>query len=321
MIIIDGTYGEGGGQIVRTSMSLAAITRHSVTIENIRAKRPKPGLWAQHLTACRAVATVCHGELQGAEIGSTRLTFKPGSIVGGKYRFNVGTAGAITLVAQSVIPILIMAEQESQVTIVGGTHVIKSPGYDYFAKVFLQAIHSFGAKIEATLQRPGFFPVGQGVVQFTIHPSSLNANQVWHPDTKRHAIIRLARLPRHIAQREKIILERQGIDDIQIYEQSAASPGNAVTVWQGFHGAYVIGERGKPAEKVAQEAVDLLATEQGNVDKHLADQLLLYAVLARGETHYQTSEITQHLHTNAFVIKQFFPGRNIQIADRDIWVY
>ncbi len=305
MIEIDGSFGEGGGQIIRTALTLSAITQKPVTISNIRAGRPNPGLQMQHLTCAKAVRSVCRGQLEHATKGSMRLAFIPGKIVGGRYEFNIGTAGSVTLVAQTLIPILLYASKESTVRIIGGTHVMKSPGYDYFERVFIPAIARFGASVSTKLIRMGYYPKGGGIIELNVKPSKLQGCSDWHGEEKVKAIIRLSGLPMSIAIREKKIFVQDDIYDVFISEDESYSVGNAVTAWKGFKGAYVIGEKGKRAEVVAREALDALEAEKGDVDHNLADQLLLYAALAEGSTSYTTSKETGHLRTNAYIVSKF----------------
>jgi RNA 3'-terminal phosphate cyclase (ATP) len=305
MIEIDGSYKEGGGQIIRTALTLSAITKKPVTISSIRAGRPNPGLQMQHLTCAKAVRSLCRGQLEHAELKSTRLTFIPGEIVGGKYEFNIGTAGSVTLVAQTIIPILLYASKKSTVRIIGGTHVMKSPGYDYFEQVFVPAIARFGAAVETRLLRTGYYPKGGGIIELSVKPSKLHGCNDWHAEEKIRAIIRLSGLPMGIAMREKKIFVQNDIYDVSVREDESYSVGNAVTAWKGLRGAYVIGEKGKRAEVVAQEALDNIEAENGDVDCRLADQLLIYAALAEGSTAYTTSRETGHLKTNAYIVSNF----------------
>lgn len=305
MIEIDGSYGEGGGQIIRTSLSLAAITKKPVKITNIRAGRPNPGLQPQHLTAAKAVRNVCRGTLDGAEVGSKELVFEPAEIVGGRYEFNIGTAGSVTLVAQTLTPILLTASKESELRIIGGTHVMKSPGYDYFERVFIPSISRFGASVESKFVKAGYYPKGSGQIDVNVKPSKLHGCEAWLHDENTSVLIRIAGLPMGIAIREKKIFVQNNIDKIFIREDEALSVGNAITCWKGFRGAYVLGEREKRAEVVAQEAFDALNAEQRDVDLHLADQLLIYAALAEGKTAYTTSKISEHFRTNAYIISKF----------------
>ncbi|MEM4360127.1 MAG: RNA 3'-terminal phosphate cyclase, partial [Candidatus Bilamarchaeaceae archaeon] len=279
MITIDGSVGESGGQILRTALTLSAITGKEFEIVNIRAGRPNPGLAMQHLTAVKAVRSICRGKLEGAEIGSRTLKFFPGEIVGGRYDFNIGTAGSVILVAQTVLPILLYAKKKSVVRITGGTHVMKSPGYDYFEKVFLPAVRSMGAIVESKLLKSGYYPKGGGEIEMEIEPSTLHGKTKWEKESEVHVIIRLGSLPLSIAMREKKIFLQNDINDVAIREEETLSPGNAVTIWSGYRGAYVPGEKGKRAEVVAQEALDAFKAENGDVDRHLADQLLLFGAL------------------------------------------
>ncbi len=309
-IEIDGSHGEGGGQIVRTALTLSAITRKAVSITDIRAKRPNPGLQPQHLMACKAVRSVCRGALRGAEIGSTALEFEPGPIVGGRYDFDIGTAGSVTLVAQTLIPILLHASKDSSLSIIGGTHVMKAPGYDYFEQVFVPAAGRFGVQVGCRMARPGYYPRGGGEISLDIRPGKLHGCTGWSYDGERvKALIRLSGLPEGIAVREKKVFVQNGVEDVRIRQDEALSVGNAVTAWHGGRGAYVLGEKGKRAESVAQEALDALALEKGDVDVHLADQLLIYAAMAEGPTAYRISSVSDHLRTNADVLSRFIARR------------
>jgi len=305
MIEIDGGEGEGGGQVIRTAMALSSITKTPIRISNIRAKRPKPGLRMQHLTAVRAVRNICRGTLEGAELGSSELIFHPGEIVGGRYDFNIGTAGSVTLVAQTLIPILLFAEKKSEISIIGGTHVIKSPSSDYFEKVFLPAINNMGVHIECSTVKAGYYPQGDGELRVTLSPSKIFGAGEWHSDDTVRVLIRLSNIPKDVGIREKKIFVQNNIENVRIFEEKCLDPGNALLAWRGFNGAYVLGEKGKRAEVVAQEALNQLNAEKYDVDKHLADQLLLYAALAEGATSFKTSEITEHFRTNLSVISKF----------------
>ena len=319
IVKIDGSWGEGGGQIIRTGMTMSAIMQMPITIFNARLQRQKPGLQPQHLMACRAVEQICSGQLVAAELGSSKFSFYPGVIKSDEYNFNIGTAGSAILVAQTVIPILLQAKQESLVRITGGTNVPKSPGYDYFENVFLPAIKRFSANVEVRLIQSGYFPRGSGVIELTIKPSRLVGCSIWQRDHEIYAIIRLANLPAHIAEREKQVLNNFGIRHIQIYEEQTASPGNTITIWQDFKGGCELGVRGKLAEQVANDAYFAFKNEKGDVDRHLADQLLIYAALAHGKTHYRSDVITDHLKTNHFVITKFLQ-RKIVIDEHNIVV-
>ncbi len=317
MISIDGSHGEGGGQIIRTSLTLAAITQKPVSISNIRAGRSPPGLKMQHITAAKAVRSICRGTLENADLGSTSLVFNPGKIVGGKYDLNVGTAGSVTLVAQTIIPILLSADKPSTVRIQGGTHVMASPSYEYFEKVFLPAIQIMGARVQCKIFKPGFYPTGGGEIEITVKPSDLRGVEVWPSGSEEQVIITLSDLPISIAMREKKIFLQEGIENVHIRQDKAIDKGNSVFVWKGLRGAYSLGKLGVRAEEVAQRALDEINKEQFDIDLHLADQLLVYASLAVGKTRYRTSEISEHLKTNAEIIRKFV-DRNINMQKNEV---
>jgi len=305
MIEIDGSKGEGGGQIIRTSLTLSAITQKPVKIINIRKNRPNPGLAMQHLTAAKSVRSVCRGTLEEAEPGSTILIYTPGEIIGGKYDFNIGTAGSVTLVAQTLIPILINAKKPSTIRIKGGTHVFKSPGYDYFEKVFIPALNYLGIKISSRLISTGYYPKGGGEIELTIEPSEIIPKDEWPKGEKIQGFIRLGSLPTHVGIREKKILMENNIEGVPLIEEKTLSMGNSLLIWKGFKGAYSLGQKGKRAEDVAQEAVDSLNNNlEFDLDERLADQIILYLSL-KGKGSFTTSRITNHLKTNIEIISKF----------------
>lgn len=311
MIEIDCSVGEGGGQVTRTSLTLAALTQKPVKLFNIRAKRPNPGLAMQHLTGAKAVRSICRGDLEGAELGSKELIFKPGKIVGGKYEFNIGTAGSVTLVAQTILPILLNAEKKSIIRIKGGTHVFKSPTYDYFEHVFLKALKRMGANISSRILKTGYYPKGGGEIELIVEPSKLEPIKNFiKSETK--AIIRLGSLPTHIGVREKKILVQNGfeLEDIHTIEEKTLSPGNSVFIFNDLIGVDVLGAKGKRAEDVAQEALSKFKDQETyNVDYWLADQLsLYYSLIGKGE--YSFSKVTNHLKTNVEIIQKFLNAEN-----------
>jgi RNA 3'-terminal phosphate cyclase (ATP) len=222
----------------------------------------------------------------------------------------------VTLVAQTLIPILLGAAKESTLRIVGGTHVMTSPGYDYFERVFIPAIALFGAQVESKLIKPGYYPRGGGCIDLTVRPSKLRGCDSWPGGGNVQALIRLSGLPEGIAIREKKIFVQNDISDVRIRNDDALSVGNAVTCWKGLRGAYVLGEKGKRAETVAQEALDALSAEKNDVDVHLADQLLAYGALSEGKTAYATSGISEHFRTNAHIIRRFV-DRKVETEEKE----
>jgi RNA 3'-terminal phosphate cyclase (ATP) len=325
MIEIDGSQGEGGGQMLRSSLSLSICTQEPFRIVNIRANRDKPGLKRQHLTAVKAAAEICGGTVTGAEIGSRELVFEPGWLRGGNYSFAIGTAGSSTLVLQTVLPPLLTAAEPSTVRITGGTHNRGSPPFDFLQRAFLPLLVRMGAKVELQLRRHGFYPRGGGEIMATVDPSPLSALTL-HERGERvraYAEAYVAALPIHVGQRELEVIG-QGLNwsQDQLFLRGLSNdmgPGNAVTitiehknvteVFTGF------GERGVRSETVAGAAVDeargYLASS-APVGEHLADQLLLPMALGRGGS-FTTSAATEHLRSNALVIERF-TGKRVTIT-------
>ena len=289
MITIDGSQGEGGGQIVRSSLVLALVTGQSVTIQRVRARRQKPGLMRQHLTAVQAAVQVSSAHVQGAELGSKQLVFRPGPVQPGQYTFRIGTAGSTTLVLQTILPALIVAKAASTIQLEGGTHNPLAPPYEFLARAYLPLVTRLGPRVEAVLHRPGFFPAGQGEITATVHP----APQLGRIELlQRGAVIGrkvralVARLPRHIAEREcRTIALATGWDEacFEVEEiADAPGPGNAVTIELQFENVTEVftgfGARGVPAEVVAERTLERAQhyLDAGvPVGEQLADQLLL----------------------------------------------
>ncbi|PXF58393.1 MAG: RNA 3'-phosphate cyclase [Deltaproteobacteria bacterium] len=325
MIIIDGSYGEGGGQILRNSLALSMITGQTIEIRNIRAGRPKPGLRPQHLTCVKAATSVCGAQLEGDELGSQRLIFIPGRVKPGHYSFAIGTAGSVMLVFQTVLLPLALSHSASEVTLVGGTHVPWSPCFHYIDRVFRPAVSAMGLSFEMELKKWGYYPKGGGLVRTRILPSNEFSAFKPVPQSEEKdrvkAISATARLPDHVRKRQsaqaKSVLEGRGVKvEIEEIEGSATCPGSLLFCWisgQGRYGGFTrLGAKGKPAEKVADEAVyELLAFLDSGAacDKYLSDQMLLPAVLAGGESHWSTNSISNHLHTNVWVTECFGLGK------------
>ncbi len=327
MIEIDGSEGEGGGQILRSSLSLAICTRQPFRITHIRANRDQPGLRRQHLTAVTAAARICAAEVDGAALGARELTFRPGKLLPGAYSFDIGTAGSCTLVLQTVLPALLTADRPSQVRITGGTHNRGSPPFDFLQRAFIPLLGRMGMGVELTLVRHGFYPRGGGEIHATVEPLSQRRRLelLTRGECRRaYAEAYVAALPMDVAQRELATVRRtMGWRQEQLELRALPNdmgPGNAVTitlehehvteVFTGF------GERGVRVESVAQQAAEqarawLAATAP--VGEHLADQLLLPMALADGGV-FLATRITPHLHSNARVIEQF-TGRHVTVTD------
>lgn len=292
-VLIDGATGEGGGQILRTSLSLSAITGKPFKMVNVRAKRAKPGLKRQHLTCLKADAEICGAEVEGAEVGSMNVSFKPGKIVAGKYRFEVGTAGSVTLVAQTVLPILLCADGESEVVITGGTHVPMSPCWEYFAKAYLPQVRAMGAEVEARLVKHGFYPAGGGEIVMTIKPwctarpyELVDRGQLQGA----RVIARVANLHPDIATTEVDIVTSQ-LRCVAFTAESgkveSVGPGNYCAVALSYGNVnFVTSEIGtydRSRRAVANGVVSATKTYLGTgcaADVHLSDQILLPIVLA-----------------------------------------
>ena len=310
MIEIDGGSGEGGGQCVRTALTLSALTNTPVRLFNIRAKRDKPGLRPQHLMAAKAVRSIARGVLEGAEEDSRELSYIPSGIIGGKYEFNIGTAGSSILVAQTILPLLLSASKPSEIKITGGTHNPKAPSYDYFERIFLPALNSMGCEIESEMFRAGYYPTGGGEIRLKVKPSKPKPTDYWTrvPFSKTQVIISLANLPMQVAIREKKIFYH---NDMKVYvrEEECNDQGNSMLAHRGFVGFQVMGEKGKPSERVSEECFNGIRDEGDvDVDHRLADQLLIYAAMA-GKASYKTSRVSSHTATSINIIGKFLQSR------------
>lgn len=318
MLIIDGSFGEGGGQILRTALALSLITGKPFRIEKIRARRKNPGLLRQHLTSVSAAATVGKAELNGATLGSQYLTFTPQTINAGDYAFAIGTAGSAMLVLQTVLPALLIADAPSTLQLEGGTHNPFAPPFDFLTKSFLPILGRMGASVSARLDRYGFYPAGGGKAHFEIHPcaklSELDLNERGEIiDQQARAIV--ANLPRTIAERELDVIGRQmEFDQAQLHlEETGNANGQGNIVMIEVESSKVtevftaFGERGVRAEVVAMKAVkearEYLKTEAA-VAEHLADQLLLPMAIGSGGS-FTTLEPSLHTKTNIEIIKMF----------------
>jgi len=317
MLHLDGSYGEGGGQILRTALSLAAALEQPVHIANIRAGRAKPGLRPQHLAGVLALARITDAEVTGADLHSRELTFRPRRLHPGQYLFDVaektGSAGSVTLLAQALLPPLLSADRPSHLILRGGTHVAWSPPVHYLLYVFLPALAQLGARVEMTLERWGWYPRGGGEVVLEIHPARRLAGVEWRtpPDYREfRAISAISRLPEHVARRQAERLKsRLGLDlPVDLVQAGGLDAGSLVLLYGPLSGFDALGARGKPAEKVADEAADaflIFRDRRAAVDRHLADQIVLYLARAQGASLIITPEITLHLLTNLWVIERF----------------
>lgn len=324
MLEIDGSYGEGGGQLSRYAMALAAITGKAIHLTNMRAKRAKPGLMPQHLTALKAVAAVSGGELEGAALGATALRFQPGRIRGGEYAFHVGTAGSIVLVLQALLPVAFHAREGCWLHITGGTDLRMAPPWDYLRMIFLPWLARMGMAVRIEEMRRGYYPRGGGAVTVTVSPCATpkpliaeRAGALRRIDGVAH----VANLPAHIAQRMAAAasaeLAEMGQVDIALQYlggSDAFGPGGAIvlaaqTEYSVLGGA-AVAERGVPAERLGQDAARALRQEletHAAVDVHAADQLPIYAAQSRGESRVRVRELSLHAQTVLWLLRQFLP--------------
>lgn len=318
MVTLDGSSGEGGGQILRTSLALSLTTGLPFQIVNIRGRRKRPGLLRQHLTSVNAAAEIGRAEVLGASLGSSKLTFTPSAPSAGNYHFEVGSAGSTTLVLQAVLPSLLTASKASQITIEGGTHNPYAPPYDFLAKSFLPLLNRMGPSLEARLHRPGFYPAGGGRLEVSVTPCPqlkplklLTRGEI----TGRRGTVLIANLPRHIAERElDVLTSRLGwpADTLSIQKVHGVSgPGNVVLVelvsTNITEVVTAFGRRGVRAESIATEAAsqaERYLSAGVPVGEHLADQLLVPLALAGGGE-FVTLDPSQHMRTNIEVIKAF----------------
>lgn len=318
VISIDGSYGEGGGQIIRTSLALSLVTGRPFRIERIRARREKPGLQRQHLTAVNAAAEIGRAETSGAGVGSQQFTFTPREVVAGDYTFSVGTAGSAPLVLQTVLPPLLIAQAPSRLTLEGGTHNVHAPPFEFLAETFLPLVSRMGPRVEALLRRYGFYPPGGGRFEVSIEPApKLKRLDIPErgPIESERARALVVNLPPGIAHRElRVIHEKMGwsYEHLEVETSTNAfSPGNVLTIRiVSRHVTEIItsmGERGVRAETVAEravaEALDYLQTG-APVGEHLADQLLIPLALAGGGS-FLTGPLSLHTMTNIEIIRKF----------------
>jgi RNA 3'-terminal phosphate cyclase (ATP) len=334
-VSIDGSLGEGGGQILRTSLALSCITGKALHMENIRANRRNPGLAKQHISCVYAVRDITSGICSGVELGSQILDFQPGKIQGGNFSSDIGSAGSASLVIQTIMPPLFLADKSSTVTVTGGTHNPMSPPYDFFERTFLPAIATGGFNAKCRLLKHGFFPAGGGKIKIDVQPwdkESSSTIDFCQPAEKFEisAIVCTAKLPSHIADRQRGLLLRsplayQGDEKMRLSQPlkfetielvdvtDSDGPGNCVMILlSGEHRETVLsafGEKGKPSEKVIREAVNLTTEflkSAAAIAHFLADQLLIYMAMTRTGS-FATDKLSSHLQTNIEVIKRFLP--------------
>jgi RNA 3'-terminal phosphate cyclase (ATP) len=321
---IDGSYGEGGGQLVRTAVALAAVTGREIAVRNIRVKRDKPGLAPQHLAAARAVATLCGARVEGLELRSQALRFTPYALLGGEHRFDVGTAGCVSLVLQALLPAMIASGRSVAVTVTGGTEVRQAPSIGYFASILLPLLARMGLAAQLDVIRRGYYPRGGGEVRVRLAPGKLRPIMLEQQGgllaIEGHAHV--ANLPEHIAMRMRdAALERlaavpgpaPSISVEVLGPTQAVGRGGAIVLWarteHALLGAGRVAELGVRAETLGAAVAEELACDLAagaTVDLHAADQLPVYLALAGGGS-YLTRFLTTHAKTAMWLIEQFLP--------------
>lgn len=317
MILLDGSQGEGGGQIVRSSLALSILTGKPFTLKKIRAGRSKPGLLAQHLAAVKAAAKICGGEVKGGDLGSKKLEFHPGPAEAGSYTFAVGTAGSATLVLHTVLPPLLACHEPSELILEGGTHNPFAPPFEHLEQSFFPAIAACGPRLSVKLERHGFFPKGGGRIVVRIEPVRKPTRLQLlgrEGDVSTWARALVSRLPTTVGERELGVLREElgWSDGLETFVVNPAhSIANVLTGGVRFgNGSAVFtefGEKGLPAEEVAAkfaaQAEDYL-TGTAPVEEHLADQLIVPCAAMAGAT-YRAAVRSSHLVTNAAVFERF----------------
>jgi RNA 3'-terminal phosphate cyclase (ATP) len=324
MIEIDGSMGEGGGQVLRTSLALAAVLRREVRVFNIRAGRAEPGLKAQHLTSVKALAEICSASSSGLQIGSTEFVFSPGEVKAGSFRFDVGTAGSVTLVLQTLMPLLPYAPGTVELEITGGTDVRWSPPIDYLRLVTLPLLAKMSVHASVLFSHRGHYPKGGGIVKLNANPTSALKNIVGAASgivTSIDGISHSVKLPTRVAERQAAsatrVIEQGGLPHPRIRIESSENgshigPGSGIvlcaeTSTGGLFGSDSLGERGRPAETVGEDAAMKLVGELSSgafLDRHMGDMIVPYVALAEGVSDLSISQITQHTLTNVKVAEQ-----------------
>ncbi|OGA72264.1 MAG: RNA 3'-terminal-phosphate cyclase [Betaproteobacteria bacterium RIFCSPLOWO2_12_FULL_65_14] len=324
MIELDGSHGEGGGQLVRLAVALGALAGKPLRLVNVRANRARPGLAPQHLAAVRAVASVCEARCEGLELRSTAFSFEPRSRpAGGELRVDVGTAGSVTLVLQALLPILLAARAPSRVVVRGGTDVRQAPTWDYFCHVLLRLLDCMGGRVRASVARRGYYPRGGGEVLVEVEPVTPRpfAFQEKAGSWRLGGAAHVANLPVSIAERMRdaaalALPANAAIAVRTLGRDVAAGTGGAITVWAeseaGLLGASRVAERGVRAEALGQAvgaelAADLAAGAA--LDVHAADQILVCTAMAEGRSSFTTRAVSSHAHTAMWLLSKFLPVR------------
>lgn len=328
LINIDGSHGEGGGQILRTAIGLSVIISEPVKITNIRANRPNPGIKPQHFTAIKIIKELCEAKTEGFEIGSSDLVFYPGEIRSGDYRFNIGTAGSIILVFQAIILSFLKTKKDITIELTGGTDVKWSPSWDYFNNVFLPNLKIIGVNVESKLLQRGYYPKGGGRALLHIFPNNLLKplpNIQFKENEIINGNIHNANLPEHITKRIKHAAIKQLIKinlqtSIKTENINSLSSGTGITLWttrdNSYIGSSVLGEKGVTAESIGELAASEIISDinsNANFDSHGFDQIIPYLALADGsdDSSCYVRNLSGHAETNIWLVSKFLNSNNM----------
>jgi RNA 3'-terminal phosphate cyclase (ATP) len=332
-VALDGSQGEGGGQILRSALALSVVYGRPFSIEKIRAGRPKPGLRRQHLACVRAAAALCGAVVQGDEVGSQRLRFEPTSELVPSLEIDIGSAGSTALVVQTLLPALLIAPHPITATVRGGTHNPMAPSLDFLIEVFVPMVAAMGGEVELACQRHGFAPAGGGEVRLACAPRPLHPIELMEagPVVRQRAVAVTARLPTHVAERELAMVRGElgwTEAECEVRAVEAAGAGNALLLYAERAGGgrelvTGLGERGTRAELVARRTCAELRAwldAEVPVGEHLADQLLLPMLLAGGGR-FRCHPLSLHTETNIETIAAFVPERRPRVAqDGGAWI-
>lgn len=319
--VLDGSRGEGGGQVARMGLALAAATRTPLRVVNVRANRPEPGLKAGHVAAVRALAQLCDGEVEGADLGSREVVLRPGVVTGGEYSFAIETAGPVTLLLQALLPAMAASRQTFSLRLRGGTNVAWSPQWDDFVHVHVPLLRRLGVEVEATLHRRGFFPQGGGEVEVRVATPSLRQVDLTEPGELRalHAVVPSHGLPRHVMERAGLAIAEafQDVRKVGVETDFHRGPGTGMAVAlraERAHtvlGADAVGRKGTRVEDVVMEAAASLKADlraEVGLDLHQADQIPVFMALAGGGA-FTCRHLTPHARTLLDLLPEFLPVR------------
>lgn len=333
MIDIDGSEGEGGGQMLRTALGMSALTGRSFQFQNIRARRDRPGLAAQHLTGVKGVAELCGAAVEGASVGSTSLTFEPRGVEAGDYRFDVGTAGSITLVLQACMLACARSRARTEFDIIGGTNVRMSPPSDYLEHVLFPMLRTLGYEIDVKVPARGFYPQGGGemVVGMAMGERILPLGLEQRGRFKGiGGVCFTQKLPDHVAERmastARKTLVGQAPVKLAMDRRHGHSVGAGLVLYAEYEntvlGGDALGEKGISSEKLGETAAASLLEEMeggGTLDRHAADQILPYLSLAAGPSAFLVGELTMHFRTQVEIIRKFVDVRIETEAKENAW--